>query len=182
MNDQVLDINLDGNLVLFSLVDREQDTPTLFVYDNNTQTSVSFPLPEVVITAAFSDDGKTIAYAARSEGVDIVKVLDTTNGSTRSLNTESEKGLFPDVSSNGRFVTYTGFNDDQQKIQIYLADLVTGSTILVSQSPDGQPGNARSWPPSFTANGSHLYFGSQASNLVSNDNNSQLDLFLYELN
>lgn len=65
--------------------------------------------------------------------------------------------------------------------QIYVTELNTGNTILVSQSPDGHEANAFTSTPEFIAGGRYLRFYSEATNLHSEDTDSNPDVFMYEM-
>lgn len=86
----------------------------------------------------------------------------------------------PSISSDGRFVTFAYG-------QVYVRDLRTGITTLESQSTAGIPGNWNSgtdwWgirmvAPSLSADGRYVAFYSEASNLVPDDTNGHIDVFV----
>ena len=94
---------------------------------------------------------------------------------------------FADISANGRFVAFQSNSDnivtpDQNGFahDVFVKDLVTGATTLVSQSTDGTQGNHDSWMPSISADGRYVAFHSWANNLVPGDTNTQpyYDVFL----
>lgn len=68
--------------------------------------------------------------------------------------------------------------------QVYNAEIISGSittiniTQLSASTLDGQPGNAASEWPSISENGEWVVFQSLASNLVENDTNASVDIFL----
>ena len=53
--------------------------------------------------------------------------------------------------------------------------------IMVSVSPDGEPGNEDSFLPSFNSNGARVVFMSRADNLVEDDRNHQMDIFVRDI-
>jgi Tol biopolymer transport system component len=61
---------------------------------------------------------------------------------------------------------------EQRHEEIYLRDLRTGALWLASLSSDGEAGNADSFYPSLSSDGSMLAFDSTASNLVAHDANA----------
>jgi Tol biopolymer transport system component len=81
--------------------------------------------------------------------------------------------VLPFVSaSDGRFVVFSSSaanlvpGDTNGVEDVFLRDLWTGSTTLVSAHPDtGVPGNGRSWAPLLSGNGRYVVFLSQATNL-----------------
>ncbi len=79
----------------------------------------------------------------------------------------------PAVSLDGRFVSYTGLQND--RAQILLRDTCEGApsgcqprTTLVSVGPDGTAANDESHTPSMSADGRFVAFSSAAKNLVEN--------------
>jgi RHS repeat-associated protein len=94
--------------------------------------------------------------------------------------TSSSQDLVPNfVDGNGNNAPYGGFLD------VFIRDLYTGVTRLVSHVPDnaGQSGNGYSTSPIFSADGSLLIFKSQATDLVVDlpDVNNTFDVFAYEV-
>jgi Tol biopolymer transport system component len=98
----------------------------------------------------------------------------------------------PSVSRNGRWVVFESqannlvaadHNDGESMVDdVFVRDLRTGITSLVSVSSTGQQGNDYSYNPSISANGRWVVFVSQADNLVPNDRNQHdLDVFVHNL-
>ena len=94
----------------------------------------------------------------------------------------------PVVSANGRFVVYESFafnivpNDDNARKDIFYRDLQTGVTKLVSANSSGTGGgNGDSENPAISADGRFVAFQSRASNLVANDGNTFLDVFVRDM-
>jgi hypothetical protein len=88
------------------------------------------------------------------------------------------------VSDNGQYVAFTSTSPTLAGgaglagvSQVYLRDLVTGTTTLVSVSLPGGPGNGASAWPSISSTGQFVVFQSDASNLVPNDTNGVTDVF-----
>jgi len=82
----------------------------------------------------------------------------------------------------GRFVAYEQRLASAYK-DIYLRDLLTGSTTLVSTNVLATPdngGNGNSYSPQISYDGRYVVFASQASNLVSDDTNRIADIFVYD--
>jgi hypothetical protein len=94
----------------------------------------------------------------------------------------------PVVSANGRFVAFQSFtfnlvpNDNNGSADIFVRDLQTGTTILASANLAGTAtGNGHSTKPVISADGRYVAFESGASNLVANDTNTSLDVFVRDL-
>jgi len=65
--------------------------------------------------------------------------------------------------------------------RVYLRDLQTGQTSLVSVSSTGVQGNYPSTVATMTPDARYVVFVSAASNLVPGDTNNQLDIFVRDL-
>jgi Tol biopolymer transport system component len=64
--------------------------------------------------------------------------------------------------------------------QVFLRDQRTGAFTLLSATPAGVPGNNVSGSPSLSADGRWIAFQSLADNLVTNDTNGRMDIFVYD--
>jgi Tol biopolymer transport system component len=68
--------------------------------------------------------------------------------------------------------------DTGSQIDVYVSDYVTGSTSCLSRTPSGAEANGDSYEPSPSADGSRVAFTSNASDLVPDDTNDALDVFV----
>jgi Tol biopolymer transport system component len=95
-------------------------------------------------------------------------------------------GSSPQVSADGRHVAFVsdaaleaadvnGVND------VYVRDVVAGTTTLVSVATDASAGGGLSGVPSISADGSRVGFFSDAANLIAGDGNGVRDLFVRDL-
>jgi IPT/TIG domain len=115
--------------------------------------------------ASISGDGRYVAYSNL--------IYDrTTNTATQfSNNTVSEASL----SGDGRYLVTNENN------QIYLYDNVARTAAqLLSVGTDGAIGSGASGGPIISPDGNHIGFDSLASNLVLNDTNGVLDVFMLD--
>jgi LPXTG-site transpeptidase (sortase) family protein len=93
----------------------------------------------------------------------------------------------PAISHNGYLVVFQSEannlmeNDVNSSEDLFLHNLETGETERVSLASDGTPGNRRSSAGVVSGNGCYVSFSSEATNLVSNDNNNRDDVFLLNL-
>jgi Tol biopolymer transport system component len=95
----------------------------------------------------------------------------------------------PTFSRDGRFVAFV--SDARNVVtnaspspwlEVYMHDLETGRTELVSAGSGGSGGgNGNSSHPTISSNGQFVVFESDASNLVSNDTNGMRDVFLRDM-
>lgn len=190
----IRDISADGRYVLYiyEASDQTDDWPTgLYVYDHIAQTNTVIRyLDASYHPATISADGSIVAYQywhGNSRSVGWVNTL--TGDSGRIDSSSAGYSSQPQVSPYGKYVAFTstktGLVDDVsvsgEISQIYLTELSTGLTVLVSQSPDGQEANAFAGGLEFTAGGQYIRFNSEATNLHSEDTDSNNDVFLYQM-
>lgn len=151
----------------------------------------------------FSGDGRYLVYATAASN----SVMDT--NSTRDVyvfdiltrsnllvsrsfftgNAPSGNSELPDISADGRYITYQSDAPDIVPVDnngrvkdVFLFDQLTGSTVLLSASLYGVgTADSVSRSPSFTADGQTLAFQSWATDLTANDFNQGSDLFLFKI-
>ena len=157
--------------------------------DNSAAPSVSPDGRFVVFTSAANDlvpGGNSVSalnvfLCDRSNTT--VLVSGNWNG-TGGGNGDSVSGQ---VSTNGQFVVFQSDasnlvpNDTNGVTDIFVRDLVAGTTTLVSVSTNGAPANGASTDPVMTPDGRYVAFISSASNLVPGDTNGIPDIFVRDL-
>lgn len=90
----------------------------------------------------------------------------------------------PDISADGRFVAFQSAapnlvrHDDNGLTDIFVHNLATKRTRLVSVGPGGRQGNGVSLGPALSHDGRFVAFSGNASNLVPGDKNRTDDVFL----
>ncbi len=91
------------------------------------------------------------------------------------------------ISTNGRFVLFESdadnllANDTNNAGDIFVRDLVNGTTTLVSVNTNGWSGSGGSRDPAMTPDGRYVTFVSAANDLVSGDANGIPDIFVRDL-
>ena len=153
-------------------------------------------------TAGFiSADGRYVCF--RSYATDLITqntsgfaeiyvrdtVLQTTERvSTDYLNIGCDASCYePVLSADGQVIAFRSFatnivaDDTNNSYDIFVHDRRTGITERISTRTNGYEGNGASSAPTISANGRFVAFHSVASNLVSNDTNNQVDVFLRDL-
>jgi Ca2+-binding RTX toxin-like protein len=102
---------------------------------------------------------------------------------------ESEFGIIDfDVSDDGRWLVFTSSSKEfmppgeaNGKIQLYLRDLVTGTTTLISRTGGGTPSGAHSYEPAISRDGRKIAFVTQASDIpVPNPDPGQYFVVVYD--
>ncbi len=108
-----------------------------------------------------------------------------TNGNSTGDGISSD----PAISANGRYVAFTSgaddlaANDTNRMQDVFVRDMLAGTTVLVSISTDGvYPGNGDSFSPAISADGRYVLFHGKASNLAAGSFGSGIEnLFCRDL-
>lgn len=121
-----------------------------------------------------------------------VFLYDRINQSTEriSVNSAEQQGdgrsSYAVISTNNRYVTFVSYatnfdpDDPNPNGDIYVRDLVNGTTELISRGLNNQPSNGGSHYPVISSNGRFVAYHSESSNLVPGDTNNVADVFLYD--
>ena len=147
---------------------------------------------------SISDDGNRIAF--RSVASNLVAdpalalteiyVRDRAAGTTTwvsvATNGTSANGPCSEarISRDGRYVTFTSTadnlvaNDGNHQPDVFVHDLVTGTTEAVSVMPNGMVGAGASSQPAINQDGRYIAFTSTTPTLVPGDGNGGADVFL----
>jgi Tol biopolymer transport system component len=150
---------------------------------------------------AISADGRFVGY--QSDGTDIVPgdtngvvdafVFDTSTSTTTRVSVGAggaqadAASSGPELSSDGRYAVFSSdasnlvAGDTNGKSDVFVRDLVAGTTTRVSVGNDGSQGNDASTGGTISADGSRVLFTSLASNLVGGDTNGVSDAFVRHL-
>lgn len=147
---------------------------------------------------SISSDGRYVAFHSYANNLvpgdtnqtgDIF-VRDRQAGTTErvSVSTDGTQGNndseLASISGDGRFVAFHSNasnlvpDDTNDRTDIFVRDRHTGVTERVSLATDGTEGNGYSDSPSISAYGRYVAFTSEATNLVSDDTNSDSDVFV----
>lgn len=119
-----------------------------------------------------------------------VFVRDLAGGTTirvsSASNGDKQNGLAagPAISRDGRYVAFSSTGDNLAPEatgatgNLYVRDLVTGQTKLITIGIDGMEGDDATWgAPAFVENGAGIIFESAANNLIANDTLTSHDIF-----
>ena len=201
-------VSLADNLV----ADDTAGNVNVYVHDRQTGQTTLISRATDTTPAGFSNspsisaDGRYVAF----ESVAANLVDDDGNGTTdifvydrvmdrMTLVTRHSDGtqanswsIHPAISGNGQFVTFASTADNLVDgeamccMQVYLHNLQTGKTSLVSQNAKGKPGYDDSTYPALSADGRYVVFESGATNLVDerDENGGGVmgsDVFVYDI-
>ncbi|MCB1245652.1 MAG: PD40 domain-containing protein [Acidimicrobiia bacterium] len=139
---------------------------------------------------AFVSDGDNIVPNDTNNSSDVF-VFDRDTGTTTRVSvasdgTEGNAGGFDaHLSSNGRYVSFSSWSDNLAPndangpygADVFVRDNVTGQTSRVSESSSGMSGNADSHESDISRDGHVVAFSSDATNLVSGDENGFADIY-----
>jgi hypothetical protein len=93
----------------------------------------------------------------------------------------------PSISANGQYVAFASSADNLVAgvtagvSNIYVFDLLTNTTTLVSVGANGSPANGNSLVPQISADGTHVTFTTLATNLFPEDTNGNADVVVAAL-
>ena len=147
-------------------------------HSNNANKLLLATLCALVLTACGGGGG---GGGGSANQIDITRVSvasDGTQGNADSYNLR--------FSSDGRYMAFTSeasnlvADDTNNGADVFLRDADSGITTRVSVATDGSQGNASSLAPAISADGRYVVFQSYASNLVTDDSNAEVDVFLYD--
>lgn len=94
------------------------------------------------------------------------------------------ESLLPSISADGRFIAFYSTssnlvaNDSNEYSDVFVRDMESGLTELISRNSQGEPGNDSSSYAAISGDGRFVAFLSSANNLVPGDNNGADDLFV----
>ena len=149
-------------------------------------------LPMGGVDASLAADAPLVAF--QSPGIpSAIYVHDMWNAVTQraSLSWRNEPAdaasAEPWISADGRRVAFRSAatnlvpGDHNEAEDVFVRDLVEGTTVPVSLANDGRSANGASSAPRLSDDGNRVLFASRASNLVAGDTNNAMDVFVRDL-
>lgn len=147
---------------------------------------------------ALSADGRYVAFeswadnlvAGDTNEVSDIFVYDRETGALTLASVSAGGGAASNVSgsaalsADGRYVAFASLadnlvpDDHNYQFDVFLFDRQLERTSLVSRNGAGGVGNGPSISPALSAEGEYVVFDSLASDLVPNDHNARLDVFV----
>lgn len=201
-SDYRASISGDGRYVAFNskssnLAPGDTDDRDVFVHDRQTGETTLVPSSSNVFSAgsggSISGNGRYVVFDSDTSqflhSTRNVFVYDRETGETTlvSVDSNENKGnsysYDASISSDGRYVAFSSdasnlVPGDTGGQDVFVRDLQTGTTRLISTAYDGSPANFFSEYPTISANGNYVAFASRASNLVPGDTNQANDFFV----
>lgn len=150
--------------------------------------------------SSISADGRFVAFESLannlvegdSNGSSDVYVYDRQNKTTTLISVDSNGGIGndqsgnPSISADGRYIAFESYasnlinGDDNFSLDVFIHDRLTKKTTSIIFDATGTQGNNFSGNPSISADGRYVSFESLASNLVADDTNNNIDVFVYD--
>jgi uncharacterized delta-60 repeat protein len=150
---------------------------------------------------SISADGRYLAFLSLasnlvpgdSDGWADIFVHDMQTGLTAIVSVDSTgaqangSSYFPDISADGRHVVFYSHatnlvpGDTNAIGDIFVHDMQTGMTTIVSVDSNGVQGNGDPITAAISANGRYIAFESGSTNLVPGDTNGENDIFLRDM-
>ena len=185
--------------------DRVQQTDAV-ISDGRSGTSRGFNT-----SPAISRDGRVVVFSSTAtdlvEGEDAngsgqdVYLFDRPTGTIERIS-ESMAGkpspvgvsVAPTVSADGRLIAFASSADSSAHPKahgnaprlhwhdVYLFDRERKALRVISRGKDGEAADGASWSPALSGDGRSVAFVSNATNLVANDRNRSMDVFLADVN
>ena len=156
--------------------------------------------------AKLSDDGKKVLFSSYASNLvpddtnnvsdlflkdlvtgSITRVSTSSNGAQIAPYTLNSLGSSFSLSADGSKVAFSSgannlvLNDTNDQIDLFVKDLVTGIIKQVSTDSNGIQGNGYSDGVMLSDDGTKIVFHSHANNLVINDTNNAVDIFMKDL-
>lgn len=204
-------ISSDGQYVTFTsgasnlVVGDTNNVEDIFVYNRHTNTTERVSVAsngtqgnDRSLRSSISSDGRYIAFysfatnlvANDTNNEQDVFVHDRDTGTTERVSVDSSgveaNGLsqLAVISSDGQYVTFVSYatnlvaNDTNGAIDIFVHDRQTSTTERVSVNSNGDEANENSMTPFISSDGRYVAYHSWATNLVANDTNGVVDVFV----
>lgn len=181
----------------------------VFVYDRNegktNRVSIRSDLTEGNGTSydpSISANGRFVAFTSTASNLAIkgdnngdadVFVHDRTAVKTNRVSISSKlkegnsSSVSPSISGDGRMVAFVSYatnlvpRDTNRRPDVFVYNRATRKTIRVSIASDGTQANAESAAPMISADGGYVAFQSAATNLIDDDDNGAVDIFVHDL-
>ena len=178
----------------------------IFVHDRQNDTTVLIVGPAefssgsgiIIVAPNISPDGDFVGFRSNADDLvpgdtnnsfdtflidRVTAIAERSSVSTSEVEGNSDSSR-PSISSNNRFVVFSSsatnlVSEDTNGFEdVFVRDRDAGRTRRVSLTFDGSEGDNRSFSAVISGDGQFVAFTSLAENLVENDSNSALDIFV----
>ena len=179
----------------------------LFVFDSQLRTikranvsTTGIQANDNSLVPALSRDGRFVVFHSLADnlvvgdtnGTNDIFVHDLLSGETNMVSVRNDgqtviaDSAYASINEDGRFIAFQSDGnqfvpgDNNGSHDIFVKDRLTGNIELVSASSNGVPGNSYSTLPVISSDGRFVVFTSAANNLVQNDSNGKVDVFVHD--
>jgi Tol biopolymer transport system component len=197
---QLLAISSNGRYVLMATTDEQFPGTSLWVYDAVTRQNsrLTVVTDETAYNAgSISADGRYVAYDVKLGSLDQNQVFRIDRHQpgaapvlvSAALDSGRPNGTSanPSMSDDGRYIAFQSNatnlvrGDTNGGTDVFVRDMVAGTTTRVSVGPNGQQADGASYAQSISSDGKVVAFTSSAENLVAGDRDRRTDVFLHSL-
>jgi Tol biopolymer transport system component len=144
---------------------------------------------------AFTSHAKNLVPADRNDAADVFVFVPGTGLVRASVSSDGDEAdgpsSEPDISADGRYVVFTSNadnlveGDSNGQADVFVRDLLTGVTVLVSVShrarASARSADGESSAPAISPDGGYVSFSSDAPDVVEGDGNHRQDVFLRDV-
>ncbi len=170
----------DGRYLAFTALARGAQRSNVYLRDLRARRTVAVSGGAEAWEPVVSRGGRFVAYTSALPGGSRVLVTDVRSGATQAVTAPARSASEPSLSADGRRVAYTVRGAGDQNTGVFIRDLATGATELVSQA-GGAPAQGASEHPSISADGRRVAFTSDAWNLSRDKCNPARGIFVRDL-
>ncbi|WP_268221514.1 S8 family serine peptidase [Streptomyces sp. EMB24] len=189
-------ISADGRWIAFqstadNLVSGDTDgAADVFLYDRQTGTTRLVDGPDGPHTAPkISGDGSVVVFDSDWR----LYVHDLRTGKNERVDVAGdgtpadEWAYAPSLSADGTKVAFYSYaadlapGDTNGMADVFVRDREAGTTVRVSDGPEGAGGDGASALPALSGDGRYVAFESTSANLVGDDTNRHSDVFVHDL-
>ncbi|MBW4441271.1 MAG: DUF4347 domain-containing protein [Plectolyngbya sp. WJT66-NPBG17] len=184
-DDSIVNLTTAGNAPSMAPVISQDGSRVAFVSLANNFAPDTNGVPDVFVWTRSGFDGSGLPEGT----VQLVSVNSTGNTSGNGAggfgsNLGSQN---PVISRNGEAIAFTSSSSDlvagdtNDKVDVFVRNLVSNQTLLVSRNSAGAIGNDDSGNQTLSADGTRVAFTSLATNLAAGDTNAQYDVFVRDI-
>ena len=192
-------ISADGRFVVFDSYSEFNFGNNVLAYDvfvKDMQTGVLIKANDYseAFAHSISPDGKFVLYLSYTDNANhdrglYLKNLETGENTLISTSSSGELGNSDAINDNarfsadGKFISFSSYasnltpDDTDHRSDIFVKNLITGTTTLVSTNSNGVKDNGGAVVSTISANGRYLTFHSTATNLAAADTNASIDVY-----
>ena len=195
---------LIGALALSGVAGAFESSGTLVRTTRVSVSSAGVPAAGMVLPGVLSANGRFVVFTSaatnlvgvagahvyrRDRTSDVTELVTVAKSGVPS----TAGGFSPTVSADGRLVAFASIGSDfvdgdtNATIDVFLRDMVSGTTVLVSASQTGTPGDlssglsGASGAHGISDDGRYVAFTSNATNLVATPNNGKQQVYVKDL-